>query len=194
MAAAVGGDGGGHKKSKKKKKGKKHSTTIDMTPMVDLGFLLLTFFVLTTTMSTPKSMPIALPEKLDKDKPEEKVDQLPESQVLHILLGPEDKIYLYQGVAKDTDEPIDLKTTNYGKDGIRKRLLEYRGTIEAQHGKGNSVFLIKAMEASRYKNLVDMLDEMNIIQQKKYALVDISPEEVELLAGGSDAGSATASK
>lgn len=194
MAAAVGGDGGGHKKGKKKKKGKKHSTNIDMTPMVDLGFLLLTFFVLTTTMSTPKSMPIALPEKLNEEEKEKETDKIAESKVLHILLGPEDKIYLYQGVAADKEEVVDIKTTNYGKDGIRKRLLEYRGTIEAQHGKGESIFLIKAMETSRYKNLVDMLDEMNIIQQKKYALVDISPEEVDLIGGGSEASTATASR
>lgn len=180
MAAEVGGDGGGSRKGKKKKRGKKHSTRIDMTPMVDLGFLLLTFFVLTTTMTTPKSMPIALPEKEEDEKDPPKIA---ESKILHILLGGKDVIYLYQGVAaaEDAETSIDIQQTTYSPNGIRKKLQDYRTKIESEHGKDESIFLIKAMEASRYKNLVDMLDEMNIIDQKRYALVDIAPEEEELI-------------
>lgn len=191
MAAEVGGDSGSSKKGKKKK-GKKHSTRIDMTPMVDLGFLLLTFFVLTTTMSTPKSMPIVLPEKkVDEDVAPTKIA---EGKILHIILAGNDKIYLYQGIAADAEQSIDIVETNYGKDGIRKKLYDARKKIDGTYANSKdanpSIFLIKAMDESRYKNLVDMLDEMTIIDQKKYALVDISPEEIELIRTHEGGGAA----
>jgi len=92
MAAEVGGDSGGKKKGKKGRKGKK-MPRIDMTPLVDLGFLLLTFFILTTTMSTPTTMPVVVPPKI-KEKDKDKVDppKIQESRLFTILLGKNDRV------------------------------------------------------------------------------------------------------
>jgi biopolymer transport protein ExbD len=190
MSAEVGGGGDSRGKKGKKSHKKQHSTRIDMTPMVDLGFLLLTFFVLTTTMATPKSMPIVLPEVPKPDAP--KPDKIAEGKVLHLLLDKDDKIYYYQGVAADAvaneggaAEQLEFKQTNYSKDGIRKVIFEYRQKVDAKYGKNEMIILIKPTDVSRYKNVVDILDEMNITVQKKYALVEVAKEEIELIAQAS---------
>src|SRR5258708_26945002 len=72
---------------------KKLSTRIDMTPMVDLAFLLLTFFILTTTLNKLKVMEIAMPEKTDKSTP------INERHVLTLLLDGGDKVYWRQGIS-----------------------------------------------------------------------------------------------
>ncbi|MCS7086328.1 MAG: biopolymer transporter ExbD, partial [Bacteroidia bacterium] len=99
MAAEVGGDGGGGKKKKQKKGRKKRSMPrIDMTPMVDLGFLLLTFFVLTARLSTPTVMPVVVPA--DKDPNEKEQDKVSEEKILNLILTGKDRIYWYKGGGK----------------------------------------------------------------------------------------------
>src|SRR4029079_35113 len=93
MAELGGGGGGGHKKGGKVRS-KKASTRIDMTPMVDLAFLLLTFFVLTSTLNKPQTMEITMPEK---PKDETEVPKVNEKDVLTIVLGENDKVYWYTG-------------------------------------------------------------------------------------------------
>jgi biopolymer transport protein ExbD len=160
--------GGGQKKGKGKKHGsKKKSTRVDLTPMVDLGFLLVTFFMLTTTFSQPQTMEINMPVK-DKEKNEQQA--VKESKAMTIILGGEDKIYYYMGI---TNPQID--TTNYSADGIRKIILEKNREIQ------DLVVLIKPTSESKYKNVVDMLDEMDICGVKRYALVDITPMELDLI-------------
>jgi biopolymer transport protein ExbD len=163
----------GQKKGKKKGR-KKMSTRIDLTPMVDLGFLLVTFFMLTTTFSKPQTMEINLPVKEDlTEVPEEEQNSLKASKAFTILIGEDNKLYWYHGLA---NEPIEGPLgTNYTADGIRKVLLEKNATIK------DMVVLIKPMSGAIYKNVVDILDEMNISNIKRYALVEITPEEVELV-------------
>src|ERR1700741_439227 len=116
MAELEGGGGGGKHKGGKPK-GKKMSTRVDFTPMVDLGFLLITFFMLTTTLNKPQTMEINMPVK---DKiPEEEVNKIKESQAMTLILGDKNRIYYYMGI---TDPKVEA--TNFGKDGIRKILLE----------------------------------------------------------------------
>ena len=110
MGEIAAGGGGGHKKGGKVRS-KKMSTRIDMTPMVDLAFLLLTFFVLTTTMNKPKTMEIRIPEKDDNSEP---ID-INERRVVTLLLGDNDKIYWYPGI-----NPATLQEANYSKSGTRK--------------------------------------------------------------------------
>jgi len=106
--------GGGAQGGKGKKRAKKASTAIDMTPMVDLAFLLLTFFVLTSTFSKPKVLRMIFPEKIDKNDPAMKAPEVKNG--LTILLTGDNKIYYYKGSLKKETELIE---TDYTKDGIR---------------------------------------------------------------------------
>jgi biopolymer transport protein ExbD len=162
---AEGGGKGG------KKRAKKMSTKIDMTPMVDLAFLLLTFFMLTTTFNKPQTMEINMPVKTDK--PEEQ-NELKESEALTVILGKNDKVYYYQGMNNGTKQP-DLKTTDFSDKGIRQVLLDLGRTIP------KLTVLIKPVKTARYKNVVDILDEMNITNTRRYALVEMSDLDTKLL-------------
>jgi biopolymer transport protein ExbD len=157
---------GGVKKDGKVRS-KKTSTRIDMTPMVDLAFLLLTFFVMTTTLNKPQTMEITMPEKVkDEDKP----PMVNEKRVLTLILGENDKIYWYLGV---TDPTVAM--TNFSTEGVRKVLLRENQQIKEM------VVLIKPSDESKYKNVVDILDEMNISNIARYALVDITDVDKELI-------------
>jgi biopolymer transport protein ExbD len=162
--------GGGDDKKRKggKVRSKKSSTRIDMTPMVDLAFLLLTFFVMTTTLNKPQTMEITMPEKPKKDDPEP--PKVNERDVLTIVLGENDKVYWYTGI---TDPKIEL--TNFSATGIRKVLQTKKSEIP------KLVVLIKPSDKSKYKNMVDILDEMNISVIQRYAMVDITPTDEELI-------------
>ena len=158
------GDGGG---KGGKKRAKKMSTKIDMTPMVDLAFLLLTFFMLTTTFNKPQTMELTMPEK---EKEGDKPPEVNEKKVVTLILGAQDKIYWYQGI---TDPKIEL--TNFSKDGIRKILTTKDKEIPGM------IILIKPSKESKYKNLVDILDEMTITSMKRFALVKITSTDDELV-------------
>ncbi|WP_317206583.1 ExbD/TolR family protein [Hymenobacter translucens] len=147
------------------------STKIDMTPMVDLAFLLLTFFMLTTTFSKPTVMQLTMPVK-PKDKEEQ--SEIKASDAFTILLGENNKLYYYDGLLAADVKP-ELQLSSYDANGIRKTLLERR------RANPKVVVLIKPADKSKYKNMVDILDEMNITDQKKYALVDISKADEELI-------------
>jgi biopolymer transport protein ExbD len=172
MSEVAQNSGGG--KGDGKIRSKKASTKIDMTPMVDLAFLLLTFFMLTTTFNKPQTMEIIMPEKPKEEKDQPLVN---EKKVITLLLGKDDKIYWYQGI---TDPAVEV--TNFSKDGIRKVLLEHNAAIK------DMTVLIKPSDESRYKNVVDILDEMNITNIRRYAIVDFTPVDKGLIqkkdAGG----------
>src|SRR3954470_3144929 len=99
--------GGGHKKGPGVKKGKKLSTRIDLTPMVDLGFLLITFFMYTTTLAKPKTMEINMPYK-DPKMQEKDQSKVKESTALTILLSKNHQIYTYEGIGSDPTKPPEL--------------------------------------------------------------------------------------
>ena len=172
--------GGGHKKGPGVKKGKKLSTRIDLTPMVDLGFLLITFFMFTTTLAKPKTMEINMPYK-DKDLTEVEKNKIKESVALTILLSKNHKIYYYEGMATDPTKPPDLKATTFAaKNGIRDEIIAKKKTVDAMKQSGalgpkdQMTVLIKPDTTSTYSDLVNMLDEMNINDIKVYAIIDIS--------------------
>jgi biopolymer transport protein ExbD len=208
MAEIIQNEGGGHKG---KRRPKKHSTHIDMTPMVDLACLLLTFFMLTTAFSKPKAMEIVLP---DKDKKDDKdAPKVQDERVLNIIMDENDKVYYYNGMA-DPKKPLPtLVESDYSKDGIRKVLLNRnkdlfvklrdldeeiakskknipRDTVNKMirdlkrkdnDAKKGPVVLIKATDKSKYKNMVDIMDEMAITNIAVYAIVDMTKEEQKLL-------------
>ncbi len=170
-------------KGKGKVRSKKMNTFVDLTAMVDLAFLLITFFMLTTTLSKPQSMNLAMPDKTEKTD-QIKVD---ENRTLTLLLGADNKIVWYMG---QFEKPLGgPELQSYGKNGLRQLLLDKNRQALAytQDLEKGLVAIIKASPESTYRNLVDALDEMVITQVKSYAIVDISPVEEELLkemAGG----------
>ena len=169
--------GGHHKKGPGVKKSKKLSTRVDLTPMVDLGFLLITFFIFTTTMSQPTAMKLFLPK--DTDKPEEQ-NKVKASGALTLLLGKGDQIYYYEGeLAPDAS---NFKSTNF-KD-VRKVIIDKKRSTDEK----DFVVVIKPDNDATYKNTVDMLDEMTINDVKRYAMVDISPVEYSLIQRTEQAG------
>ena len=170
--------GGGSKKGGKIRS-KKQSTRVDLTAMVDLAFLLITFFMLTTTLAKPQAMDLAMPDK-DEENPETQLD-VADNRTMTILLGANNKLEWYMGLI---DNPIGAPTiTHFGKDGIRKDILEKKKDVLAVTGdpKKGLIVLIKASDKANYKNLVDILDEMAITKPQTYAIVDIMDAEIELL-------------
>ena len=157
--AAQGGHKGGHRS-------KKLSTRVDMTPMVDLGFLLITFFMLTTTLSQPKTMDLIMPAK---DGPP---SALAESKALTILLGANDKIMYYEGMSND---PKIMHSSYANLNGIRDVIISKHKEVS------DLMVLIKADNTANYKNIVDIMDEMLINHVSRYAMVDITPEEKTFL-------------
>lgn len=195
MAELNTGGGGGHGKHDKKR-AKKQSTKVDMTPMVDLAFLLLTFFVLTSTFNKPKAMDLAFPAK---PKPEDQIDKV-KANGITFLLTKDDKIYYYPGALKPETQLIK---SDYSKDGARKVLTTNNAWAVAQMNSLNKEFqknampdsiykkksitikgdekalvvLIKADEDASYKNVIDLVDELNISSVGKFAIMDMTPEE-----------------
>ena len=197
MASIEEGGGGGHKKGPGVKKAKKLSTHLDMTPMVDLGFLLITFFIFTTTMSSPTTMELYMPKDTDKDDEQNKAK---ESGALTVMLSKNNQIYYYEGQLKE--DASNFLSTNFNPaTGIRKVLIDKKkAVIEAhQHDAGcekiwaknngdkkscldkDLVVVIKPGELATYKNTVDILDEMTITNIKRYAMVDLFEAEKTLI-------------
>jgi biopolymer transport protein ExbD len=183
MAEMDTSSGGGHKKGPGVKKSKKLSTRVDLTPMVDLGFLLITFFIFTTTMSQPTAMKLYLPK--DADKPEDQ-NKAKESGVITILLGKDDNVFYYEGQLDNSAS--NFKSTTFKE--IRNVILDKK----ARTPEKDLVVVLKPSEECTYRNVVDILDEMAINVCKRYALVDISPVEAQLVKVSEAAGAAAPAK
>ncbi len=168
-----GGDSGGHKKGPGVKKAKKLSTQVDMTPMVDLGFLLITFFIFTSTMSTPSTMDLFMPKDTD-DK--EQLNKAKESGALTVLLGKENHVYYYEGQLEP--DASNFQSASFDpNNGIRQIIMKKKRSTPPD----DLVIVIKPNEEATYKNTVDILDEMTINEVKRFAMVDILPVENELI-------------
>lgn len=183
MAEMDTSSGGGHKKGPGVKKSKKLSTRVDLTPMVDLGFLLITFFIFTTTMSQPTAMKLYLPK--DADKPEDQ-NKAKESGVITILLGKDDNIFYYEGQLDNSAS--NFKSSNFSE--IRNVILDKK----ARTPEKDLVVVLKPSEECTYRNVVDILDEMAINVCKRYALVDISAVESQLVKASEAANAAAPAK
>lgn len=182
MAELNTGDGGGGKGGKVR--AKKQSSKVDLTAMVDLAFLLITFFMLTTSLSKPQSMDLSLPDK-DPDSTKTVDTKVDENRTMTVLLGENNKLTYYMGLlATPIAGPKDIA---YGKDGIRRELLKRKKTVlEYSTAKGKPkngiIVIIKPTKKSNYRNLVDILDEMAITGVETYAIVpEFTPEETKLV-------------
>ncbi len=209
MAEVVEHEGGGKKKGKKR--AKKYSFHIDMTPMVDLASLLLTFFMLTSQFSKAKVMEVIFPEKLREDQ-QQNAPQIDDSRAFHVILTGDNKILWYAGLADPTKESLPvLQETDYSADGIRRILLQRNkelflrvdslnlavsegrlkvpaDTIESMRrkmltdDKAGPIVLIKATDNVSYKNFVDIIDEMAITNIARYSVVDINTVEMKMVS------------
>lgn len=170
MAEMDTSSGGGHKKGPGVKKGKKLSTRVDLTPMVDLGFLLITFFIFTTTMSQPTAMRLFLPK--DTEKPEDQ-NKVKASGALTLIPAKDNSIFYYEGeLAPDGG---NFKSSNFKE--IRDVIINKKKSTNPE----DFVVVIKPTPEATYKNTVDILDEMTINEVKRYALVDIFDVELQLV-------------
>jgi len=204
MAEIQDGGGGGHKGGKKR--AKKQSTRVDMTPMVDLAFLLLTFFVLTATFSKPKSMELTFPA------PPEKIEDMPPiKNGITFLLSKDDRIFYYEGEfraeANDKGPKTELSELNFSQGSLHKYLLDKNKKMheqikaldikhinkelpdstfkrlvkERKSDKESFTYLIKTDDKATYKNVIDIIDELNINVVGKYVMVDMLKSELDLI-------------
>jgi biopolymer transport protein ExbD len=181
MAELNTGDGGGGKGGKVRSK--KQNSKVDLTAMVDLAFLLITFFMLTTTLSKPQSMSLGLPDK--DDDPSKNLDiKVDENRTMTLMLGADNKLVYYMGLLS---APIGgPKEIDYGKDGIRKEIIKRKAAVLEYTGSKDKgmIVIIKPSKSSNYKNVIDILDEMAITSVPTYTIVnDFTPEEQKLLEG-----------
>src|SRR5579862_313220 len=149
------------------KKNKKLSARVDLTPMVDLGFLLITFFTFTTTMSQSTALPLNLPK--DVDKPED-LTKVKRSAVLTIIPGKNDQLYYYEGV-----DCLKIQRTTF--KGIRDVILDKKRLTDG----GDFFVILKPDQDASYGNVVNIVDEMKIDGVTRFAEVDISPFEYTLV-------------
>jgi biopolymer transport protein ExbD len=176
--------GGGHKKGPGVKKSKKLSTRVDLTPMVDLGFLLITFFIFTTTMSQATAMKLILPK--DADKPEDQ-NKAKQSGVITILLGKDNNVFYYEGEL--TNNASNFMSSNF--HDIRDVLIKKKNSVKELK---DFVVILKPSDECTYRNVVDILDEMTINVCTRYALVDITDIETLLIKKSEENAAATANK
>jgi len=172
MAELDTSGGGGHKKGPGVKKSKKLSTRVDLTPMVDLGFLLITFFVFTTTMSQSTAMNMNEPK--DDSTQQLKVKN---SGAMTILLGKGDQVYYYYGQLEAEKISEDFKSTSF--KNIRGLILEKKKSTNID----DLMYIIKSDKESTFKNAIDILDEMSIslVPPGHYAEVEMTPVEQMLI-------------
>ncbi|RFS13870.1 biopolymer transporter ExbD [Emticicia sp. C21] len=146
---------------------------VDMTPMVDLGFLLITFFMFTTTFSSPNMMKLNMPDIIDRNKTI--IPEIGESNSINLILGKDDRIFWHQKNYKDLNT-AQLIEVNYGVS-LRQIILQKRKLAKKSE---NFTVIIRATDDSNYKNAVDALDEMAITSQERYVLADITPKEKQV--------------
>ncbi len=192
-------------KKGKGSKQKKMSVRVDFTPMVDMNMLLITFFMLCTSLSKPQTMEISMPSN-EENLTEDQQTKVKASQAITLLLGADNKLYYYEG-EPDYKDYSTLKETTYDANGLRAVLL--RKNIDAvrkvqelkqqrldlkiseeefteqraeiKNGKDTPTVIIKATDDSEYKNLIDALDEMQICDIGKYVIAKIADADLFLL-------------
>lgn len=168
---------------------KKGAPRVDLTPMVDLGFLLITFFMFTTTMTKPKAMDIQMPYKDNKTKlTDDEQSKIKESVALTILLSKNHRIYYYEGMGTDPNNPPDVKVTTFeNSGGIRQVIIDKKKAVQSLIAQGaltatdKTTVLIKPDSNCTTKDLIGILDEMTINAIPVYAVVDITPVDQEFI-------------
>jgi hypothetical protein len=145
---------------------------VDMTPMVDLGFLLITFFMFTTNFSKPNAINFSNPPKNDIKI----ISDIDIRNSITFILGKDGRVFYYQAEKKDLNNH-SLTEVSFDKAQVAK-------TIEAAKAKApikdNFTVIIKPADDSQYKTMVDMLDEMTITKSERYGISEMNDKEKEL--------------
>ena len=169
----------GKQKKGGKVRSKKNGGKVDLTAMVDLAFLLITFFMLTTSLNKPQAMDVAMPDKnVETDvKPDIDVD---EHRSVTLVLGSDNKIVWYQGAV---EKPLQGPTViDYSKEGLRAVLLQMKQLVPKQANGKDMIVVIRPSDKSVTSDIVDALDEMKIVDVKRYMISNrIMTQEIELL-------------
>lgn len=149
------------------RKGKKAVPRVDLTPMVDLGFLLITFFVVSTSMTKPVAMPINVPANGNDAK-------AANSKTLNIIISGNNKVYYYNGI-----DSLHYGVCSFSNiHSLRDIIINKQATVAKLFGnRKETLVLIKPTSASNYKNVVDALDEMLINDVTKYMIINASKFE-----------------
>lgn len=156
----------------------KVTTRVDLTAMVDLGFLLITFFMLAMTFNQPKIL------EVNKPTDEGTTNSIPESKTSIIMLGAGDKLYTYQSAQEiRNSDLLIVDSMDYNPGGLRKYLQRCQDEVQAQWGDKDQLFvMIKPLPGSSYKNLIDVMDEMMINKVKRYAIINPTEKIDSLIA------------
>lgn len=155
-------------------KQKKKLIRVDMTPMVDLGFLLITFFMFTTNFTKPNVMDLGLPAKDPNSQPVEHV--IGDKNQITFILGKDNRVFYHQSNATDLNVS-NLKETNFSGIKISKIISEaYKNAPKPE----NFTVIIKPTDEANYKNFVDMLDNLAIAKKERYGVTDIKPWETKV--------------
>lgn len=152
----------------------KKSTRVDLTPMVDLGFILVTFFVFTAALNESKAMNLLLPN----DNNPAINDDICESCALTFILSKNNIVHYYEGSEKNAS----YKMTDYSSNGIRQNIIDKRKWVIQKRGKDELIIIVKPGKESSFKNLVDVVDECNITVVKRYYLAEPSAGENKMIA------------
>lgn len=200
MAEIQSDGGGGHGKKKGGSKQKKISVHVDFTPMVDMNMLLITFFMLCTSLSKPQTMELSMPSNKNKDQRQDA--EVKASKAITLLLDADNKVYYYPGQPdyKNYNSLKDLTYDAKSENSIRSLLLMRNQDAvskinilkkqkldlkinqdtflarasKIKDGKNTPVVIIKATDGANYKNLIDALDEMQICNIGKYVIDTIT--------------------
>lgn len=160
----------------KKNRARKAQLIIDMTPMVDLGFLLITFFIFTTTMSKPYETDLHMPV----DTPV-LISNIGESDVLTLVLSGKDSVYYYAGKWEEAAKNNNVRLTNYNIHNGIGDIVRKKQKIMGNR-RDSLMLLIKPLESTLYENVMNALDEVLISDVKKYAIMDVTGEEKSWVA------------
>ena len=152
----------------------KKSTRVDLTPMVDLGFILITFFVFTAALNESKAMNLLLPN----DNNPAINDDICESCALTFILSKNNIVHYYEGSEKNAS----YKMTDYSSNGIRQNIIDKRKWVIQKRGKDELIIIVKPGKESSFKNLVDVVDKCNITVVKRYYLAEPSAGENKMIA------------
>lgn len=156
-----------HSKKKRRRIGVKQ----DMTPMVDIAFLLLTFFMLTTTMAKPQTMEINLP-------PGDANVEVAESNLLTLRVVPDtkgkDTLSIYYNIG--VDKPVKIA-------GSRTAAISALGKLLVEHNKANSklITLLKIDKKAKYIDMVTIMDAMNLAEITRFSLAPLAEVDTKIL-------------
>ena len=144
---------------------------IDLTAMVDLAFLLITFFIMATSLAKPKAMSLAMPIKGPSES-------MPESRTMSICLGKNNLVLWYMGMP---EKPLTSpQLVDFGKKGLRTTLINANKKALQTSGKP-LIVIVKPSAHSIYANFVAALDELNITNIQSYSVANITPQDISML-------------